>query len=69
MNVFIKGKLFASKPNQKWVRKKTLCADYNADFTRIFHFDIYQNISVGGVKEETGGASPKATGRWAEYGP
>src|SRR5688572_30831503 len=28
MTVFIKGKLFASKPNQKWVRKKTLCADY-----------------------------------------
>jgi hypothetical protein len=22
MTVFIKGKLFASKPNQKWVRKK-----------------------------------------------
>jgi hypothetical protein len=28
MTVFIKRKLFASKPNQKWVRKKTLCADY-----------------------------------------
>ena len=29
LTVFTKGKLFASMPNQKWVRKKTLCADYN----------------------------------------